>query len=274
MVAGGQQEVKILEMDENFMKFVLSNSSLPFANAIRRVMIAEVPTLAIDLVEIEANNTVLLDEFIAHRLGLIPIRSDECHKLEYTRDCACDDYCDRCSAIFILDVICREDGVQNVTTKDLVSENPDFVPVSQRGGENEYDDSEDILLVKLRQGQGIKIKCIAKKSTGKEHAKWSPCAAVGFEYDPDNALRHTLLEFPEDWPKSMYSENGQGDNGLKMVEAPHDFNFPLDTFYFNAEGTGSLPAHDIPLLAVKELKNKLENLSRELRELVKQTSFD
>ncbi|KNC78337.1 hypothetical protein SARC_09234 [Sphaeroforma arctica JP610] len=218
---------------------------------------------------------VFILQFIAHRLGLIPIKSDEVSKLDYTRDCTCDDYCDRCSAILTLNVVCTEEGiVQNVTTKDLIAESSDFVPISTRGEDNAYDDSDDILIVKLRLGQGIKIKCIAKKGTGKEHAKWSPCAAIGFEYDPDNALRHTVLEFPEDWPKSVYSEHGQGENNSKMVEAEHDFNFPLDTFYFNAESTGSLPAYDIPMLAVRELRNKLENLNRELRELVKQTSFD
>ena len=67
-------KVEVLSIAPHVISVVLSETDTSMANTIRRIMIAEVPTLAIDLVEYHENSSVLNDEYIAHRLGLIPIR--------------------------------------------------------------------------------------------------------------------------------------------------------------------------------------------------------
>jgi DNA-directed RNA polymerase II subunit RPB3 len=80
-----QPKLEIVEVKHDSMTFMLTKTDISVANALRRVMISEVPTMAIDLVEVENNSSVLHDEFIAHRLGLIPLRSSKVERFNYTR---------------------------------------------------------------------------------------------------------------------------------------------------------------------------------------------
>ena len=78
--------VRIRSLARDRVDFVLDDVDLAFANSMRRVMMADIPTLAIDIIEVETNTTVLPDEFIAHRLGMIPLISTNCDEaMRYTR---------------------------------------------------------------------------------------------------------------------------------------------------------------------------------------------
>lgn len=119
-------QIKILHKDYNTLKFELHNTDLTMANALRRVIISEVPTMAIDIVEISENTSALHDEFIAHRCGLIPLVSDDVDTFNFRENCDCQfGNCTKCSVIFNLNVTADKGGYE-VTSLDI------FSPPSQR----------------------------------------------------------------------------------------------------------------------------------------------
>ncbi|TBU47282.1 RBP11-like subunits of RNA polymerase [Dichomitus squalens] len=273
--------VRIRDLKKNSVNFVLENVDLSFANSFRRVMIADIPTVAIDMVEIETNTTVLPDEFIAHRLGMIPLVSTMCDEaMRYTRDCTCEVRCQYCAIELQLNVACHEAN----TTMHITSNMLEVVPTNKPGSYGSYDtddggeelakrvenfghpigkddpDVPPILICKIRMGQELRVRCIAKKGIAKEHAKWSPCSAVAFEYDPHNKLRHTSYWYEYDaraeWP---LSENAKEEDPPRD-DVPFDYNAKPTKFYMEVETDGSLGAQEVVHKGLQELQTKLANL--------------
>ncbi|KAJ0406820.1 hypothetical protein P43SY_008842 [Pythium insidiosum] len=297
-------KVEIIELRDDFIKFELTETDPSVANAIRRVMIAEVPTLAIDLVSIEANTSVMTDEFLAHRLGMIPLFFDGGlenfrQRFVYSQECDCDEHCPNCSVEFTLDVV-ADNGVLTVTSESLRSSDPYIRPV-HFSSEEEYNNTQDtgVIIAKLGPGQRIKLSAIAKLGIGKEHGKWSPVAVATFMYEPIITLNQAVLnmltseqkaELYKSCPTEVYETDENYDQFTvndamrcmycdECVKVANSFKdnpeddaavtvkMREDKFIFSVETTGQLRPEEVVICALDIIREKLSSLKHQCMEL-------
>jgi DNA-directed RNA polymerase subunit D len=174
---------KVLEETPNSVSVQLEGIDRSYANAVRRFCISEVPSMAIDDVVILENSSVLYDEILAHRLGMLPIKTDlERYNLPEECDCGNPLGCHKCRVLFVLDAKGR-DKVSTVYSGDLVSEDREVRPVS-----------ETVPIVKLAQGQSVKLEAYARLGKGKEHAKWQPCTVAVLTEGKGESVYNLMVE--------------------------------------------------------------------------------
>ena len=266
-------EIQILEEKDNSLRFVLKGVSHAYANALRRAMMAEVPAMAIDDVIIIENTSVLYDEIVAHRLGLIPLKTDlDAFVLPEECDCKSELGCSKCRASFTLEAESVDEPVM-VYSSDLKSDG-EVVPVSG-----------SIPIVKLGPSQRLKLELYAKLGRGLEHAKWQPVAACAYKYQPKVTLNPDNLANPEQviqiCPSDVYVPNPDSKIAVRdelactlcmdCVEkaAPIDAKKPFpvkiegdeNSFVFYVETTGCMPSKRIVAEASKVLEKKAVNLT-------------
>ena len=147
-----QQDLSSLDVitkDSEKIALKLKGVPLQYANALRRVCLNGVPVFAIDTVDIIENTSVLPDEGLAHRLGLIPLKTD------------LSKYNESDKILLVLDSGESEE-TRAVLSGELSSEDESIKPVSEK-----------VPIVQLAPGQKIKIECYARLGRGTEHAKWN-----------------------------------------------------------------------------------------------------
>ena len=159
-------QIDVIESDPSHLRIRLKGVDRSYANAIRRIAISQVPCMAIDDVVILENSSVMFDELIAHRLGLIPLSTD-LDRFNLPEDCDCKSAlgCPKCRVLLVLDAEAT-DKVKTVASGDLVSEDPEIKPIS-----------DSIPIVKLAPGQKVKLEAYARLGKGSEHAKWQPTSS-------------------------------------------------------------------------------------------------
>jgi DNA-directed RNA polymerase subunit D len=154
--------LEVISKDNQKMSVKLKGVPLQYANALRRVCLNGVPVFAIDTVDIIENSSVLPDEGLAHRLGLIPIKTDLTRFNEPSKcDCQSESGCSNCRVMLVLDSG-DSDVTRTILSNELSSEDDSIKPTSDK-----------ISIVQLTQGQRIKVECYARLGRGTEHAKWN-----------------------------------------------------------------------------------------------------
>jgi len=260
-------EIDILQKTDAKFLFVLRGAPAAFANALRRIIVSEVPVMAIDDVVIIENSSSMYDEILAHRLGLIPIKTD-LDSYILPKDCTCKSElgCPKCRVTLTLDVEAT-DGIRTVYSSELKSENPDISPVSG-----------DIPLLKLASDQKIKLECYAKLGIGKDYAKWQPISACTYRYYPKISINAAICDAcgkcVEACPKKILHAKDkkiQIENALLcnicgecIKECPKDkagidIKPEENVFIFYVESTGSLLPERLLTEAATILKKKSDN---------------
>ena len=158
--------LEIINENDDKVSVKIKGVPLQYANALRRICLNGVPVYAVESVDILENSSVLADEGIAHRLGLIPLKTD----LEAARDGNEND-----KIMLTLDSGVS-DETRTVLSGDLKSQDDRIIPTSN-----------DIPIVTLAPGQSLKIEAHARLGKGTEHAKWnSSNVATLTESDKDD----------------------------------------------------------------------------------------
>ena len=143
--------IQVLTSDEKKISIKLKGVTLQYANALRRICLNGVPIYAIDTVDIIENSSVLADEGITHRLGLIPLKTD------LSRSDESDS-----RIMLTLDSGDDTETGRTVTSAELSSDDKVVKP-----------SSDQIPIIHLAPGQKLKFEAYARLGRGTEHAKWN-----------------------------------------------------------------------------------------------------
>jgi len=268
-----QVEIEVLEKDEKNMRLLIRGVNVPFINALRRIVIAEVPCMAVDEVVMLENSSILQDEIIAHRLGLIPLKTDlDSYNLPEECPCKSEFGCNLCRVTLTLDVESKE-GTRTVYSGELKSENPDIMPVSDK-----------IPIIKLAKEQKLRLEVYARLGKGKNHAKWQPVSMCIYKYLPKIEISGKSCDAcgkcVEICPRKVLAktENRIEVRDLMACTLCQDcvnvcpqnpkaieVRWEENTFIFNLESTGALSSARILSEAIKILDKQLKEFESQIK---------
>ncbi|XP_029305815.1 DNA-directed RNA polymerases I and III subunit RPAC1 [Cottoperca gobio] len=294
--------IDVVHLDENSMEFDMVGIDPAIANAFRRILLAEVPTMAIEKVFVYNNTSIVQDEVLAQRLGLVPIKADP-RLFEYRNageESAEEEGSEIDTIQLQLKIKCSRNPRASKDSSDprelylnhmVYSRDITWVPIGNQA--DVFADSvigpvhDDILIAQLRPGQELDIIMNCVKGVGKDHAKFSPVATASYRLLPEITLLELVEGEKAERLKRCFSrgvidiEDVNGKKVAKVVNSRldtcsrevlrHDdlkdvvkLGRLRDHFIFTVESTGILPPDVLVTEAIQVLMVKCQRFLNEL----------
>ncbi|MFC6835741.1 DNA-directed RNA polymerase subunit D [Halomarina ordinaria] len=239
-------DVEFIDRDDRNARFVVRGLTPAFANGIRRAMLADVPTMSIDTVRVVENSSVMFDEMIGLRLGLVPLTTPP-GEFELGDE-----------VTLALDV----EGPATAYSGDLVSADDLVKPAD-----------ENVPIIDLKEDQRLEVEALARLDSGKDHAKHQGGVAIGYRHLQTVEVVGDRDEFADDEPRivrGVVEDDGElvpaesFDNDLRNRYPDEEVavsDVP-NAFVFHVETDGSMSVEDLVLAAVESLHDRADELEQ------------
>jgi len=263
-------DFQIIEKDKKTgrVTFVAKGINAAFANAMRRTMMDTVPVMAMETIEFRKNTSAIYDEIIAHRLGLIPLKTD-LKSYELPANCKCKgEGCGRCQLKLTLSV--KGPGI--VYASDIKSKDPKVKPVYP-----------EMPITKLLKGQELEFEATAILGHGQAHTKFSP-GLIWYKHKPEITIDEKKTTnadaVAQSCPMNVFEvKDGklkiikENQNKCHLCQACMDISKNAvmvennqNEFIINIEPWGQLSPAEMASTAAEMFSDKLEELDKLLRE--------
>lgn len=259
-----KMNIKLLQAKNLHLSFLVEGVEDYYMNTIRRFIVDEVPTMAIEDIEFRKNESALYDEMVALRLGLIPLKTD-LKGYSLPEECTCKGVgCAKCT----LDLTLKTTASGYITADKIKSKDPKVVPVYG-----------DLQITYLLGDQKLEFSAKAQLGKGKIHAKWSPGVAW-YRHKPEISIDKTKAKDQVQMVKACPNKVLEEKNGIVSVNKDRLLDCDLnaacvavapkgaievkaipDAFIFSLESWGQLPTKEIIEQALVEFDKKLDEFA-------------
>lgn len=262
------------EIDSYEGNIIFKGIDRSIVNSLRRILISEVPSYCLDTIELKKNNTIMNDEYLVHRIGLIPfIFLEKEENFRNQEDCTCKNGCEKCHLYFSLEKENHTDELLPVYSSDFqLEKNGEYniKPVDYPNFKN------GILICYLDKNESLSLRGRIYKGIGKEHAKWSCVSSTSFKEISTIKIKNNELSEEEQNKiiKSCPVHLFYKEDGILKIKNEEDciqcsqclenetieIEYKPDHFFMNIESNGSYPVKTLFQKSLSVLSKKINSL--------------